>query len=349
MNQQLFGPIRYLFLVLALLLAVCAALLFWGLGKMKAGSDHFGQIPLNGDPSYYQNWGDHVTREIQDRDIFYHHVGKSIDYAKKADIIILGHSMLLFGLRGEILAQFEKKYGIKIYNLASAGDASGEFLRRVIKRWGLRPKLWIINADDHAANFFNVSLDDFGASNGSSAIRVVKYNRINGYLRVVGRNLRWRIEDLLIAYLPTKITKRLFSAPVLTCWRHVQSGNWYLDQTPVYVKPDNSLIKLARPQDCHTNPEEIQRAQKYLSEIEGHSILMLMPYHNFCPLRVREIAKALKIEAVLPKRVAFSTWDNGGHLDRKGAIAFTQLFLAQLEHTTAFKKLVHDKQSRRNS
>ena len=59
----------------------------------------FASIPLDDDKSYYRNWGDRSTLEIQDRDIFYHNIGNSIEYAKRADIIILGHSMLLFGAR----------------------------------------------------------------------------------------------------------------------------------------------------------------------------------------------------------------------------------------------------------
>ncbi len=330
----------YFSVIFAFIFISVVSLLYWGIGGIKNGADHFAAISLSGDVKYYRNWGDRVIREIQDRDILYHNIGKSIEYARAADIIILGHSMLLFGLRNDLIEKFEKKYNIKIYNMASAGDGSGEFLLRTIKRWKIKPKLWIINADDHAANFFSVSLDDFGASGKSSAINVVKYGRMKGYMHVIGRNLRWRLEDILLANLPANWSQSLFHEPILACWRNIQTGNWYLDRTPSYVKLDHPLFKLLRPQDCHADVTEIERAKHYLTEIGGQTILMLVPYQNFCSQRVHELAKALSTEAVVPPDVKFSSWDGSGHLDKKGAIAFTKFFLSALEKTDAFKKLM---------
>ena len=73
-------------------------------------------------------------------------------------------------------------------------DTSGN-LRLVIKRWQLKPKLWIINADDFGYNFFNDNtLDDFGVFGESAANNVIKYNRITGYLHVVAwQKCTWRI------------------------------------------------------------------------------------------------------------------------------------------------------------
>lgn len=335
MTAKLSRPLIYFSIISFFCSAAFVSFLTWGL----TSADHFAAIPLDGKTAFYRNYGDRLTREIQDRDILYHNIGKSIQHARQADIVLIGHSMLLWGMRADLIEQFERKHGVKIYNLGSAGDGSGEFLRLVIKRWKLKPKLWVINADDHAANFFNVSLDDFGVSGKSSAINVVKYGRLKGWVNVVGRNVRWRVEDFLFDHLPRSLTKSFFSGSGLQVWRNAENGNWYLEKVSSYVDPNNALIKLTRPQNCHTNPMEIARAKRYLSEIGGTSIFTLVPYHEFCPQRVRELASSLNVETVVPPNVAYSSADGGAHLDKKGAIAFTSFFLAALEKTKAFKKI----------
>jgi len=329
------APARYLWLVAGLGALFLAVFSWWGVARR----DHFASIPLDGDTAWYRNYGDRVTREIQDRDILYHDIGHSIDEARRADIIFLGHSMLLWGLQHDVIDAFARRHGLRIYNLASAGDGSGEFLRLVVKRWDLHPRLWIINADDHAANFFNVSLDDFGASGKSSAISVVKYGRVRGFLNVVGRNLRWRLEDKILALAPEGWLKPLFPGPGLAVWRSATDGNWYLDRVPAFVQPNNADIKVTRSQDCHTDPGEVARARHYLDDIGGATVLMLAPYHEFCPQRVRELAAALDVEALIPPDAQYSSADGGGHLDKRGAIAFTGFLLGALEQTAAFKAL----------
>ncbi|HEX2548889.1 MAG TPA: hypothetical protein VHM20_03605 [Gammaproteobacteria bacterium] len=334
-------PSKYLLLILIFILFVVT--LFYYCWRKN---DHFAAIPLNGSSKYYRNYNDRITREIQDRDIFYNNIGKSIKYAKKADIILLGHSMLLWGLREDLIKKFEKKHGIKIYNLAMAGDASGEFLRLIIKRWHLKPKLWIINADDHAANFFSKSFDDFGGCTTTSSIATIKYNRIMGFTHVVGRNVQWRLEDLVEHYLPKKITKFIFPGPGLFVWRNAENGNWFLENVPAYNYPDNALIKLTRIQECHTNDTEIKLAKDYLKKIGSNTILTLVPYHEFCAERVKELAIALETEYIIPPNINYSSVDGGGHLDKKGAIAFTNFLLDNLEKTAAFNELIAKKNQR---
>lgn len=334
---RIFSFSSYLYLLASFFLLAILGLFLWS----KQGNDHPGAIALPQNNAFYRNFDDRLIVEIQDRDIFYHNIGNSIDYVKNADIVILGHSMVLFGLRDDLIKDFEKKHGIKIYNLGSAGDASGEFLRRIIKRWKIRPKLWIINADDFGGNFFNVALNDYGLSGQSSAISVVKYSRPVGYTHVVGRNFRWRIEDFISENLPKKMSKSLFkNSRGVMVWRNVKDGNWFLDHYPAYLSDKNPLITVTRDQNCHTTDDEIAKAKKYLASIGGApAILMLVPYHKFCPQRVKELADALGEEYIVPPTADYTAVDSGGHLDKKGAIAFTKFFLSNLEQTAAFKQI----------
>jgi len=117
------------------------------LGRQEG--DHFAAISPPGQPSWYLNLAGNYVTEIQDQDLFFHDIGRSIDSARRADIIILGSSLVSFAVSEELIRErLDKPYGLNFYNMAFVGVASGEFSRRIIEKYGLHPRLWIINADD---------------------------------------------------------------------------------------------------------------------------------------------------------------------------------------------------------
>src|SRR5262249_52035328 len=131
------------------------------------GQDHIASIPLNGDGTWYHNY--EIAHEIQDQEIFYHGIGQSIHNAQQADIIFLGSSRLIFGIHREVFDDFARKHHLKMFNMGLAGVTNGEFSLRIIRRFGLRPKLWVINTDrdvnDFRFGFFFMALQsppDFG-------------------------------------------------------------------------------------------------------------------------------------------------------------------------------------------
>jgi hypothetical protein len=332
------GSGGYLVRVLMLVSGMIAVFVAWGIH----GRDHFAALPLRGDPNWYRDYNDMVTRELSDREVLYHGIGASIENARKADIILLGHSVFQFAIDNALVEEFERRHGIRIFNMYSAGNASGEFLRLIVKRWDIHPKLWIINADDYPANFFNDKLDDFAATGRGSVMSIVKEPRVVGYVRVAGRNVRWRIEDWLLEYLPRTVAKAFFGRMLTlstNTWRSALNGNAYLDHAGFYIT-DHGPIVVVRDQQCDTNPGEIERARRYLADIGGEAILTITPYERWCPKRVRELASALGRETIIADDAAYSVWD-GTHMDKKGAAAYTEFLLNALEKTRTFERIEH--------
>ncbi|MGJ4962413.1 hypothetical protein [Bradyrhizobium sp. HKCCYLRH3061] len=337
---------RYLSTLISAAIATVLGLaaLSLAIGGPLSKIDHLGQIPLDGDYGFYRNYGDWMSREIQDRDILYNAIGQSIEHARQADIILLGHSMVLWGFDPAQLRTFERKHGVKIYNMGSAGDASGEFLRRVVTRWQLKPKLWILNADDKDGNFFDVKLEDQGMSGSGSAAQVVRHNRLKGYFTVVIRNTRWRIQQYLASHLPAPIVSVLLPGPGLQLWRNIGSGDLYLDRMPHYLDDThNPSIDVKRDQNCPASADEIGKAKTFVASIGGTSALMLVPYWGFCPLRVQQIAQSLGADVIIPAKTAYTSADGGGHLDRDGARAFTADFLKDLERLPSFQAIIQSR------
>jgi len=341
--QPKFSPrsyYRYLGSIALAFLCSGIAILAWG---MSGERDHFASTPLKGSADWFENYEGLVTRQMQDRDVFYHNIGHSIENAQKADIIVLGHSVLEFALVNQPIEDFERRYPIRIFNMVMPGLASGAFVRKVIKRWDIRPRIWIINTDDHPANFFNDAMDDFAASGLSSVQQIARTPRAVGFFNVARRDIRWAAEKAAARYLPTVVARgllRYYDSGVST-WRSAINGNYNLERVGVYNQPHDP-IKVIRDQDCHVQAWEIDKARAFFADIGGTPILINVPYERWCPQRVRELAAALGVETILTADANYSVFD-GTHMDKAGGQKYTEFLLNALQDRDSFRLLVGNK------
>jgi len=317
------------------LVAVVAFLCFW-----VEDSDHFTAIAQGGNPSWYRNLAGNYVTEIQDQDLFFHDIGRSIDYARRADIIVLGSSLVSFAVNEQVIRErLEKPYGLRFYNMAFVGVASGAFSQKIIEKYHLHPRLWIINADDGGGggNFFGRNLTRaFGAD--VKEIPAVRYGKVRALYEVIRRNLRWRFEELgLVKWL---VPPRGGVIPVF--YRDDETGAADMSAFPRLLDAGNPTVRMTRNPDCHTSPEIISNARDFVQSLGAPVVLTLVPNFHGCLTQVREVAQALGLEVAMAARTGYSSWDNGGHLDRAGSIAFTNDLVTALERTSAFRTLSRD-------
>ncbi|MFC5325634.1 hypothetical protein [Bradyrhizobium oligotrophicum] len=288
------------------------------------------QIPRKESPGWYRDFGGRSIPQIQDQDVFYSNLGGSVDAARNADIVFLGPSFVSYALDRQTLEESQALNRLKIYNMAFVGIRGGEFSRRVIERWRIRPRLWVINADDQFVHFFS---NDLNVTLGpqKQPIAAVQRNRLRGYLTVIGRNLHWRIEDLIAAYQNGYFTPT-------GLYRSISDGDMGLDANPGFVAQGNKPMLSARDPDCHTNPAVVDYARSFLAEIGGQVVLTLVPHSQSCMQQAAELAKALNVELIAPPFDGLTTIDGGGHLDRYGAQKFTSYLAREIVKTSAYKQ-----------
>ena len=322
--------LRYLLIVLVSIFLLASLFLAYEGG---AFSDHFSNIVRQGDGSWYRDFGGRYIPQIQDQDIFYSNVGDSVASAKAADIVFLGPSFISYAVDRETLQSSPLLGRLKTYNMAFVGIRGGEFSRQVINRWGIHPPLWIINADDQFVHFFS---DDLSVTLGpeKTPVAAVQRTRLRGYLTVVGRNMRWRIEDLVAG-----IKQGNYSAPGLFgLYRNASNGDMLLEANPAYLAHGNKPMRILRDPNCDTNPAVINYARQFLSEVGGNVVLTLVPHSEACVRQAAELAKALNVEFITPPTDGMTSVDGGGHLDKNGAEKFTSYLATELVKTKAFKK-----------
>jgi hypothetical protein len=317
---------HYLVIFSVALILPASSLLFFGL----KGHDHFASASLNGNTDFYRDFAGRAVPEIQDQELFYHNIGGSVAAAKKADIIFLGPSFVSYALDKTALRQFEAAHGRRVYNMSFIGIRGGEFSRRIITRWDIKAPLWVINADDQFIHFFSTVLDlTLGPT--TTIIPATRHSRLQGFLSVAARSMRWRAEDYLSYY-------RTGDGSAQEIYRSISTGDATIDVNPQYVADTNKEILFDRSRDCHTDLKTIAIARKYLSDIGGRAVLTLVPHSQYCPGQAYELAKALGIEILVPPDAGYTTLDGGGHLDRKGAVKFTNFLMTKLVNTDAYQK-----------
>ncbi len=292
----------------------------------EPGQDHPGAISLNGDSSWYMSFRTD-GQEIQDNDVLFYDIGRSIENLRQADIVILGHSMVLFALDWRMIEEFSRKHGVRIFNMGVAGGSGvGDFLLRTIRKHAIHPFLFVINADDLGGNF----LQRVDGAKGYSHWQALK--------NVVRRNFRWRMENRLSRLIPW-ITKRGVS------YRSARHGNWFLGLWPLYNdRQPRIFINNTREPDCHATEKDFDEASRYLNALgDNHVVLTLIPYLRSCRPRVREIAERVGVPFIDVDWHGMTTVDAGDHLDAGGAMLFTAEFLRQLEQMPLFLALLDKK------
>jgi hypothetical protein len=324
--QTALGIYLYLVVFAVASTLLVSTFLVWGL----RGHDHFASYPLNGDAAFYRDFSGRRVPEIQDQELFYHNIGGSVAAARNADIILLGPSFVSYALDKTVLREFETARDHRVYNMSFIGIRGGEFSRRIITRWKIKAPLWVINADDQFIHFFSKSLD-LTLGPATTSIPATLHNRLRVYLSVAARNLRWRAEDY-ISYYKTR------DGSANGIYRNIATGDATVEVNPRFTADDNKEIAFDRGRGCHASPETIEITRQYLKDIGGRVVLTLVPHGQYCPAQAYELAKALGIEIIIPPDAGYTTIDGGGHLDRKGAIKFTNFLMTELVKTDAYLK-----------
>jgi hypothetical protein len=325
-------------------LAIAITLLgFFCSGKCwsySPGQDHITAISLDGNGTWYENY--EPNSEIQDHDIFFHGIGRSMEHLQKADIIFLGTSRPIFALDWRGFEQFERDHQIAMFNMGFAGVSSGEFALRLIRKWRLHPKLWVIDLYatdkpmDLVGSFFSdMTQSPRAAFRTSSVEHVMSYGRLRAYSYVVTRNSRWRLKHS-IGQLQTN------------SYRSAANGNWYLDHWPNRGRLDMPKMRPIVNQECPAPSTEISNAQRYVGELSGPVVLTQMPSIFSCDQRVRDLAAALSAPAFTVDATEFSTIDGGSHLDGISSRKYTTEFFAWFEAQPIFRRAFSEVVPRKN-
>jgi hypothetical protein len=124
-------------------------------------------------------------------DELYYGIGPAVENARKADILLLGNSRVLFAFRAPSVRAFEARTGLRVFNLCFPANDGLVMAWEAIRRNGLRPAVVVVNENQ----FFNRGISPYG-------VETLQEGRWGAFSRVAEDRMSWDSQLALHRILP---------------------------------------------------------------------------------------------------------------------------------------------------
>lgn len=285
-------------------------------GIAKSLAKHFHNAEFIKCPALKRPDGDHfyVTTggaELS-HGVLFHEIGESIRFAREADVIFAGNSRLPMGLRGEVIVPLARKEGIKVYSLGVGHGEALEFSREIIKKHGLRPKIFVATGGPWV----------YEPVYSKMAEEAMNLSLWDAYKFHWEHTFAWETRSRLHRVIPRMGWNRPEDRFANICYRSTSHGWW----NPVTEPPYRYDV------GYHRSNESYDRAIQYAGELQAELgdqdtllVATLVPFGATVDQHLQRMENELKIPVVYPKVDGLKTND-GSHLARESAIRYSQAF-----------------------
>lgn len=299
------------FLGLALVTAVARAV-------VGEGVPHIAQAdpPPNAQSYLAADRGGHLDHHV-------HYFGLdevAVDALRKAEVLFLGNSRLMFALREQVLDPFFRKHGLSYYVMGFGFREGDRFPLAILERFNLRPRLVVVNAD----GFFGRDLSDW-------ATEVMGDNHFEAM------KLQWENET---AHAVRRVAHRivphwfdLFERPGLEdgdefiAYRSRRNGTW--DVSPW---PSGSHAVPQGVPGGKAAPWTLDAARHFKRELDKRGsqlVLTFVPTPAPDTHEVQDVADALDVPLAVPMVDGLTSHDES-HLTEDSATIWTEQFVQML-------------------
>ncbi|HET9869584.1 MAG TPA: hypothetical protein VFR02_03680, partial [bacterium] len=124
-------------------------------------------------------------------DRLYYGIGPAVENARRADILLLGNSRVLFAFRAPAVRAFEQKSGLKVFNFCFPANDGLVMAWEAIQRNDLRPSLVVVNENQ----FFDLGRSPYGTG-------TVEEGRWGAWTRVWEDGMSWDARCWLHRFFP---------------------------------------------------------------------------------------------------------------------------------------------------
>lgn len=265
--------------------------------------------------SYYLAYdrGGHV-----DHHVIYHGTDAGVvENLRSSHVLLLGNSRLLFAFTRQDLRGFFSRHGLTYYMLAFGHREHDEFPRAIIRRFDLRPRLVIVNAD----RFF------LGDESGW-AERVMNDSWFDAQKLWLEAEASHAVRRALHGAVP-HVPDLIAGERELIAYRSRVDGTWVIATSFAGLG-----AAMPRPETgpAAPDPGQLQRARAFKAEIEargGRLVLCLVPAPNTSRPAAEWLARELDVALIAPAVDDLRTFD-GSHLTRESAARFAGAFFDEL-------------------
>ncbi len=327
-----------------------AACLFAGAFLVLAAAGFFLSPALGPDHAWLGGApepGDCVVDEI-DSDHFdvyddlYYGLGRSMDNARKADVLLLGNSRTLFAFREDSVKAFCRQTGLRVFNLCFPANDGMVMAYEAILRNDLRPAFAVVNENQ----FFTLGRSPYGTDTAQEG-------RARARMRVWEHRLSWEARRRLHRLFPRFGFGDIYRVEPNVTYQSAEDGclvyeNFSAGRETYGIQGEKGASDL--PED------ELRLARKFKEALEERGtrlVLTDIPYDMESYVRARKLsnslgalflapenlkpfhkavklARELKVPLVDPPLEGLRTLD-GSHLTGESARKFADGFFARFK------------------
>jgi hypothetical protein len=237
---------------------------------------------------------------------------------KAAEVIFLGNSRLMFALERPSLRLFFGRHGVEYYVLGFGHNEHDHFPKAIIRRFDLRPRLVVVNADRF-----------FVGDQSAWADRVVEDSWFDAQKFWFEAEASHAVRRWLHRWVPHVPTLE-DSAREFIAYRSRLDGTWHVASQP---EGRGSPMRGSDRTPPAPDPGRLARARAFKQEVEergGRLVLCLVPSPRASRGTAEWLARELDVPLIAPEPENLRTHD-GSHLTPESAARFAHAFLAELE------------------
>ncbi len=250
----------------------------------------------------------------------HHDLGGFIDYAREADVLVLGNSRAQCGFDPDVLRAVAAQGGPVFYNLACS-EENIKWGRALIEQHGLQPDTVVVAVD-------HLVLSDEQTPRSLQAASTPWWTVCRMMLE---GEARWALGERLHKFVP-RITLGQFHS-LRNRWiiaREVATGSWRPLKHPMGNRP---AVLQDPATDIGLNEERLNNAKDFVADMKKKGIEVVFTYVPSAaqsPQQALDVAEALAVPLILVSGDELRTLD-GSHLVPDSAKRFTIEFLRQFE------------------
>jgi hypothetical protein len=296
--------------------AICVAA-GWALWKLTDLRRHTLDIATAADPP-----ADHFLAHDRGGHVDHHVLLQGLDdemvgHLRRADVLLMGNSRLMFALRGPALAQYFAARGLRPFALGFGHEEQHRFPLEVMRRHGLRPRIVIANVD----NFFGGVTSAWG----ERALRDSVFEGWKVRTEATTSHTVRRVMHQVIPHVPDLWDgEREF-----VIYRSERDGAWFIATN---FGRGTRLQEFYRGDDV-VRPHNVQLAAAFKEAVEsrgGRVVFVLVPGRDVSLTHAQMLADMVQVPLVAPDVAGLRTMD-GSHLTDESAARYASVFFQHLD------------------
>lgn len=264
------------------------------------------------DTMYLDSWtGD--ADESAHIALFHDLYGCTASY-RDADVLLMGNSQMLLGIRDNF-KEFAEKKNLKYFVHAHGHNERGRFFLDVIKKHDIRNKLIIINL---SSVFFSGGRSPYGAM-------VADLDWGQAWLRYWSIRIRWRVRTAAAYLLPDDLGRKLFS-PRWLIFRNRETGEW----VPLWEPKVNAPLKY--DVNGRVFEEYLPFAREFMETMQamGNRVVFIgVPANELSYKNITYFSDKLGVQTVIVRPEGMETADES-HLTRESARRYCDALFPEL-------------------